>query len=181
MQNKTNPNSVLKAALPPPPSKWLNTYSYISGKVKLQRVSAWGGRAAFSTVLGFVLFSIWLHKLEKFTVHETKFQVVCLVHWLYTAASVCRIFATPRIIGFWMLGRVSAPLKMLSSYACVLSVWNVLDVLVSIHHKPHKHKSSVKVPINPAHIIKKISIYIFPRNKWLFCQTKVSNLTVFLL
>ena len=50
-----------------------------------------GGRAAFSTVLGFVLFSIWLHKLEKFTVHETKFQVVCLVHWLYTAASVCRI------------------------------------------------------------------------------------------
>ena len=51
--------------------------------------SGGGGRAAFSTLLGFVLFSIWLHKLEKFTVHGTKFQVVCFVHWLYTAASVC--------------------------------------------------------------------------------------------
>ena len=39
-----------------------------------------GGRAAFSKLLGFVLFSICLPKLEKFTVYGTQFQVVCLGH-----------------------------------------------------------------------------------------------------
>ena len=31
MLNKTNPSSVLNAALPPPPRKWPNNYSNISG------------------------------------------------------------------------------------------------------------------------------------------------------